>query len=91
MHPNASHDTSEFCCDSIALVAAHGCRHYPALTACCSFVTGCSAAHWHVVRGSVREQYIEKAKTGKVIKVTVNILTGVYVTGKNAQRIFLKT
>jgi hypothetical protein len=30
IHLNTSHDTSEFCCDSIAHGwARHGCRHYP--------------------------------------------------------------
>jgi Rhodopirellula transposase DDE domain len=133
---NTSHDTSEFCCDSIAhWWKHHGCQHYPnarRLLLLCDG-GGSNAANRHVFKEALQalaellgleirvahyppycskynpiehrlfshitracqgvvfhsvaiaKQFMEKAKTGKGLKVTVDILTGVYVTGKKCR------
>ena len=141
MNLNTSHDTSEFCCDSIAhWWKQQGCQHYPKarrLLLLCDG-GGSNAANRHVFKEALQvlaerlgleirvahyppycskynpiehrlfshitracqgvvfhsvaiaQQFMEKTKTCKGLKVTVDILTGVYVTGKSVQRIFLK-
>jgi Rhodopirellula transposase DDE domain len=138
---NTSHDTSEFCCDSIAhWWKHHGCQHYPnarRLLLLCDG-GGSNAANRHVFKEALQalaellgleirvahyppycskynpiehrlfshitracqgvvfhsvaiaKQFMEKAKTGKGLKVTVDILTGVYVTGKKCAVSFLE-
>jgi len=141
MNLNTSHDTSEFCCDSIAhWWKQQGCQHYSnarRLLLLCDGGGSNSAnrhvfkealqvlaerlgleirvAHYppycskynpiehrlfsHITRAcqgvvfhsvAIAKQFMEKTKTCKGLKGTVDILTGVYVTGKSAQRIFLR-
>ena len=142
MHLNTSHDTSEFCCDSIAhWWQQHGCNHYPnarrLLLLCdgggsnasnrhvfkealqkladqlgleiriahfppyCSkhnpiehrlfphITRACQGVVFHSV--AIAKQFMEKAKTTTGLKVTVDILTGVYATGKKCAANFLET
>lgn len=141
MHLNTSHDTSEFCCDSIAhWWQQHGCQHYPnahRLLLLCDG-GGSNAANRHVFKEALQKladqlgleirvahyppycskhnpiehrlfphitracqgvvfhsvaiakQFMEKTKTCKGLKVTVDILTGVYVTGKKCAANFLE-
>ena len=142
VHLNTSHDTSEFCCDSIALWwERHGHRHYPdarrLLLLCdgggsnaanrhvfkenlqalsdrlgleirvahyppyCSkhnpiehrlfphLTRACQGVVFHTV--AIAKQFMEKAKTSQGLKVTVDILTGVYETGRTCAADFLKT
>ncbi len=141
MNLNTSHDTSEFCCDSIAHWWEHyGCGHYP--NACRLLLLcdggGSNAANRHVFKEALQalaerlgleirvahyppycskynpiehrlfshitrtcqgvvfhsvaiaKQFMEKTKTCKGLKVTVDILTGVYVTGKKCAENFLE-
>lgn len=142
LHLNTSHDTSEFCCDSIAhWWECHGRRQYPnkrrLLLLCdgggsnatnrhvfkealqnladrlgleiriahyppyCSkhnpiehrlfphITRACQGVVFHSV--AIAKQFMEKAKTTQGLKVTVDILTGVYMTGKKVAADFLKT
>lgn len=141
LHLNTSHDTSEFCCDSMAhWWERHGRQHYPnarrMLLLCdgggsnatnrhvfkealqklvdCIGLT-IRVAHYppycskhnpiehrffpHVTRAcqgvifhsvAIAKQFMEKAKTGAGLKVTVDILQGVYVTGKKCAADFLE-
>jgi hypothetical protein len=141
MNLNTSHDTSEFCCDSIAHWWKHyGCQHYPnagRLLLLCDG-GGSNAANRHVFKEALQalaerlgleirvahyppycskynpiehrlfshitrtcqgvvfhsvaiaKQFMEKTKTCKGLKVTVDILTGVYVTGKKCTENFLE-
>lgn len=138
IHLNTSHDTSELCCDSIALWwqnqghhhYSHAKRllilcdgggsnaanrnvfkeallalagqldleiriaHYPPY---CSkhnpiehrlfphITRACQGVVFHTVE--IAKQLMEKTKTATGLKVTVDILTGVYETGKNVLRI----
>lgn len=141
VHLNTSHDTSEFCCDSIALGwELHGHRHDPdarrLLLLCdgggrnaanrhvfkedvqaladrqgleirvahyppyCSkhnpiehrlfphLTRACQGVVFHTV--AIAEQFMETAKTSQGLKVTVDILTGVYETGRKCAADFLK-
>lgn len=142
IHLNTSHDTSEFCCDSIATWwERYGCRHYPRagrLLLLCDG-GGSNAANRHVFKEALQalanrlgleirvahyppycskhnpiehrlfphitracqgvvfhsveiaKQFMEKAKTSTGLKVTVDILNGVYVTGKKCAAHFLET
>lgn len=141
MNLNTSHDTSEFCCDSIAhWWKQQGCQHYPKarrLLLLCDGGGSNSAnrhvfkealqvlaerlgleirvAHYppycskynpiehrlfsHITRAcqgvvfhsvAIAKQFMEKTKTCKGLKVTVDILTGVYVTGKKCAENFLE-
>jgi len=142
LHLNTRHDTSEFCCDSIAhWWKQHGCRHYPKarrLLLLCDG-GGSNAANRHVFKEALQKladqlgleirvahyppycskhnpiehrlfphitracqgvvfhsvliakQFMEKAKTRTGLKVTVDILTGVYATGKKCAVDFLET
>lgn len=141
-HLNTSHDTSEFCCDSIARWRErHGRQQYPAA---CRLLLLCDGgggnasnrhvfkealqaladrlgieirvAHYppycskhnpiehrlfpHVTRAcqgvvshtvAIAKQFMERAKTSTGLKVTVDILAGVYVTGKKCAADFLAT
>jgi len=141
MNLNTSHDTSEFCCDSIAHWWKHyGCKHYPTarrLLLLCDG-GGSNAANRHVFKEALQalaellglvirvahyppycskynpiehrlfshitracqgvvfhsvaiaKQFMEKTKTCKGLKVTVDILTGVYVTEKKCAENFLE-
>jgi len=142
LHLNTSHDTSEFCCDSIARWwERHGRQHYPnarrLLLLCdgggsnaanhhlfkedlqaladrlglelrvahyppyCSkhnpiehrlfphITRACQGVVFHSV--DIAKQFMEKAKTSKGLKVTVDILTGFYATGRTCAVNFLET
>jgi hypothetical protein len=142
IHLNTSHDTSEFCCDSIARWwERHGHQHYPdarrLLLLCdgggsnaanhhlfkedlqaladrlglelrvahyppyCSkhnpiehrlfphITRACQGVVFHSV--DIAKQFMEKAKTSKGLKVTVDILTGCYETGRTCAANFLET
>lgn len=140
LHLNTSHDTSEFCCDSIARWwEQHGRQHYPEarrLLLLCDG-GGSNAANRHVFKEALQtlaerlgleirvahyppycskhnpiehrlfphitracqgvvfhsvaiaKQFMEKAKTSKGLKVTVDILTGFYATGRKCAADFL--
>ena len=139
---NTSHDTSAFCCDSIAhWWKQHGYRQYSRarrlLLLCDGGGSNASnrhvfkealqklanmlgleirVAHYppycskhnpvehrlfsHVTRAcqgvvfhsvAIAKQFMEKAKTSKGLKVTVDVLTGIYATGKKCAANFLKT
>lgn len=117
LHLNTRHDTSEFCCDSIAhWWKRHGCRHYPKarrLLLLCDG-GGSNAANRHVFKEALQKladqlgleirvahypPYCSKHNpiehrlfphiTG--LKVTVDILTGIYATGKKCTVDFLET
>lgn len=142
IHLNTSHDTSEFCCDSIARWwERHGRRHYPharRLLLLCDG-GGSNAANRHVFKEdlqaladrlgleirvahyppycskhnpiehrlfphitracqgvvfhslAIAKQFMEKTKTSKGLKVTVDILTGFYETGRKYAANFLET
>ncbi len=141
LHLNTSHDTSEFCCDSIAhWWERHGSRHYPnarhLLLLCDGGGSNASnryvfkealqkladrlgleirVAHYppycskhnpiehrlfpHITRAcqgvifhsaAIARQFMEKAKTSTGLKVTVDILNGIYVTGKKCAADFLE-
>lgn len=142
LHLNTSHDTSEFCCDSIAhWWRQHGCQHFP--DARCLLLLcdggGSNASNRHVFKEALQnlanrlgldirvahyppycskhnliehrlfphvtqacqgvvfhsvaiaKHFMEKTKTSQGLKVTVDILTGVYVTGKKCGAHFLET
>jgi len=141
IHLNTSHDTSEFCCDSIALWwQRQGRHHYPhakRLLILCDG-GGSNAANRHVFKEAVQaladclgleiriahyppycskhnpiehrlfphitracqgvvfhtldiaKQFMEKAKTTTGLKVTVDILTGIYETGKKCAADFIQ-
>jgi hypothetical protein len=142
MHLNTSHDTSEFCCDSIAhWWGQHGSKHYP--NAKCLLLLcdggGSNASNRHVFKEALQKladrlsleirvahyppycskhnpiehrlfahvtracqgvvfhsvaiarQFMEKTKTSTGLKVTVDILKGVYATGKKCAENFLDT
>ena len=142
LHLNTSHDTSEFCCDSIARRwERHGREHFPnarrRLLLCdgggsnatnrhvfkealqnlanrlgldirvahdppyCSkhnpiehrlfphVTRACQGVVFHSV--AIAKHFMEKAKTSQGLKVTVDILTGLYVTGKKCAANFLET
>lgn len=142
LHLNTSHDTSEFCCDSIAhWWERHGREHFPnarrLLLLCdgggsnasnrqvfkealqnlahrlgldirvahsppyCSkhnpiehrlfphVTQACQGVVFHSV--AIAKHFMEKTKTSQGLKVTVDILTGVYVTGKKCAANFLET
>ena len=142
LHLNTSHDTSEFCCDSVAhWWQRHGCKHYPnarrLLLLCDGGGSNASnrhvfkealqklanrlgleirIAHYppycskhnpiehrlfpHITRAcrgvvfhsvAIAKQFMEKAKTNTGLKVTVDILAGVYATGKKCATDFLTT
>jgi len=140
MNLNTSHDTSEFCCDSIAHWWKHyGCQHYAnarRLLLLCDG-GGSNAANRHVFKEALQaladslgleirvahyppycskhnpiehrlfshitraclgvvfhsvaiaKQFMERTKTCKGLKVTVDILNGVYATGKKCADNFL--
>jgi hypothetical protein len=141
LHLNTSHDTSEFCCDSIAYWWEHHGRrqysnarrllllcdgggsnaanrhvfkealqtladrlgleirvaHYPPY---CSkhnpiehrlfphITRACQGVVFHSV--AIAKHFMEKAKTTQGLKVTVDILSGVYATGKKVAADFLE-
>lgn len=138
---NTSHDTSEFCCDSIAhWWRLFGCQHYPkALTLlilCDGGGSNASRSHLfkealiklahqlgleirvahyppycskhnpiehrlfaHVTRAcrgvvfhsiAIAKHFMQTTQTNKGLKVTVDILTGVYLTGKKCTIDFIK-
>ena len=141
MHLNTSHDTSEFCCASVAQWwLRQGRRHYPKarkLLILCDG-GGSNAANRHVFKEALQalaiqlgleiriahyppycskhnpiehrlfphitracqgvvfhslaiaQQFMEKAKTSTGLKVTVEVLAGVYETGKKCAADFLK-
>ncbi len=142
IHLNTSHDTSEFCCDSIAhWWQQHGCNYYPA--AVCVLILcdggGSKASNRYVFKEAVQKLanrlgltirishypphcskhnpiehrlfphitkacqgvvfhsvaiakfFMEKAKTNTGLKVTVDVLTKVYATGKKCAENFIKT
>ena len=142
VHLNTTHDTSDFCCDSVAhWWQQHGCQHYPnarRLLLLCDgggsnasnrhvfkealqkladrLGLGIRIAHYppycskhnpiehrlfpHITRAcrgvvfhslAIAKQFMEKAKTTTGLNVTVDILTGVYATGKKCAADFLKT
>lgn len=142
IHLNISHDTSEFCCDSMAdWWEQHGRRHYPDACRCLVLCDGGGSnasnrhvfkealqaladrlgvdiriAHYppycskhnpiehrlfpHITRAcqgvvfhsvAIAKQFMEKAKTSKGLKVTVDVLNGVYLTGKKCAANFLET
>jgi len=142
LHLNTSHDTSEFCCDSIAhWWERHGRRHYPNARRCLLLCDGGGSnaanrhvfkedlqtladrlgleirvAHYppycskhnpiehrlfpHITRAcqgvvfhtlAIAKQFMEKAKTSRGLKVTVEILTGFYATGRKCAANFLET
>lgn len=141
IHLNTSHDTSEFCCDSIAhWWKQHGSKHYPKalyLLILCDG-GGSNASHRHVFKEALQKlseqlgleirvahyppycskhnpiehrlfphitrvcqgvvfhsvaiakHFMEKAKTSTGLRVTVDILTGVYETGKKCAADFIE-
>lgn len=142
LHLNTSHDTSEFCCDSIAhWWEQHGRQHYPRtqrlLILCdgggsnavnrhvfkealqtlanrlgleirvahyppyCSkhnpiehrlfphITRACQGVIFHTV--DIARQFMQRAKTSAGLKVTVDILHGVYITGKKCAKNFRET
>lgn len=141
IHLNTSHDTSELCCDSIALWwQNHGRHHYTGtkrLLILCDG-GGSNAANRHVFKAALQvlaerlgleiriahyppycskhnpiehrlfphitracqgvvfhtidiaKQFMEKAKTTTGLKVTVDILTGLYETGKKCAADFIE-
>ncbi len=142
LHLNTSHDTSEFCCDSIAhWWQRHGGQHYPNARRLLLLGDGggSNAANRHVFKEALQtlanrlgleirvahyppycskhnpiehrlfphvtracqgvvfhsveiaKRFMEKAKTAQGLKVTVDILTGVYATGKKCSANFLET
>ena len=142
MHLNTSHDTSQFCCDSIAYWwQQHGSKHYPnakrLLLLCDGGGSNASnrhvfkealqqladrlsleirVAHYppycskhnpiehrlfaHVTRAcqgvvfhsvAIAKQFMEKTKTSTGLKVSVDILKGVYATGIKCAENFLDT
>jgi hypothetical protein len=142
LHLNTSHDTSEFCCDSIAhWWQRHGCQHYPNARRLLLLGDGggSNAANRHVFKEALQtlanrlgleirvahyppycskhnpiehrlfshvtracqgvvfhsveiaKHFMEKTKTSQGLKVTVDILTGVYATGKKCSANFLET
>jgi len=142
IHLNTSHDTSEFCCDSIAhWWEGHGRRNYPGcrrlLLLCDGGGSNASnrhvfkealqrladrlgieirVAHYppycskhnpiehrlfpHITRAcqgvvfhsvAIAKQFMERAGTSTGLKVTVDILAGVYATGKKCSENFLET
>ena len=142
LHLNTSHDTSEFCCDSIAhWWHQHGCQHFPDARRLLLLCDGGGSnatnrhvfkealqnlanrlgldirvAHYppycskhnpiehrlfpHVTRAcqgvvfhsvAIAQHFMEKAKTSTGLTVTVDVLTGVYVTGKKCAAHFLET
>ena len=142
IHLNTSHDTSEFCCDSIAhWWQRHGGQHFPNARRLLLLGDGggSNATHRHVFKEAlqtlanrlgleirvahyppycskhnpiehrlfphvtracqgvvfhsvaVAKHFMEKAKTSQGLKVTVDILTGVYATGKKCSANFLET
>jgi hypothetical protein len=141
IHLNTSHDTSEFCCDSLAYWwNPHGRRLYPnaksLLVLCdgggsnasnrhvfkealqaladrlgleiriahyppyCSkynpiehrlfphITRACQGVVFHTV--DIAKQFMEKAKTTTGLKVTVEVLRGVYATGKKCAADFIE-
>lgn len=58
-------------------------RLFPHVTRACQGVVFHSVA--------IAKQFMEKAKTSKGLKVTVDVLTGVYETGKKCAANFLET
>jgi hypothetical protein len=141
IHLNTSHDTSEFCCDSIAhWWKQHGNKHYPKalylLILCDGGGSNASnryvfkealqklanqlgleirVAHYppycskhnpiehrlfpHVTRAcqgvifhsvAIARNFMAKAKTSTGLKVTVDVLTGIYATGKKCAVGFLE-
>ena len=141
IHLNTSHDTSEFCCDSIAhWWERHGSKQYSGrrrlLLLCDGGGSNASnrhvfkealqaladrlgldirVAHYppycskhnpiehrlfpHITRAcqgvvfhsvSIAKHFMETAKTATGLKVTVDILTGVYATGKKCAADFLE-
>jgi hypothetical protein len=142
IHLNTSHDTSEFCCDSIAhWWEGHGRRNYPGcrrlLLLCDGGGSNASnrhvfkealqrladrlgieirVAHYppycskhnpiehrlfpHITRAcqgvvfhsvAIAKQFMERAGTSTGLKMTVDILAGVYATGKKCSEKFLET
>ena len=142
VHLNTSHDTSEFCCDSIALWwERHGRRHYPNASRLLLLCDGggSNAANRHVFKEAwqaladrlgleirvahyppycakhnpiehrlfphltracqgvvfhsvaIAKPFMEKAKTSTGLKVTVDILSGFYQTGRKCAANFLET
>jgi hypothetical protein len=49
----------------------------------------CQGVVFHSV--AIAKQFMEKTKTCQGLKVSVDIFTGVYATGKNAAKVSLKT
>lgn len=141
IHLNTSHDTSEFCCDSLGhWWNQHGRRLYPnarSLLVLCDgggsnasnrhvFKEALQAlsdrlgleiriAHYppycskhnpiehrlfpHITRAcqgvvfhsvAIAKQFMERAKTTTGLKVTVEVLTGIYVTGKKCAADFIE-
>jgi hypothetical protein len=141
IHLNTSHDTSEFCCDSVAhWWQRHGLGQYPGarrlLLLCDGGGSNASnrhvfkealqaladrlgldirVAHYppycskhnpiehrlfpHITRAcqgvvfhsvAIAKHFMETAKTAKGLEVTVDVLTGVYVTGKKCAADFLE-
>jgi Rhodopirellula transposase DDE domain len=141
IHLNTSHDTSEFCCDSIAhWWKQHGSKHYPKALYLLILCDGggsnasnryvfkealqklanqlgleirvahhppyCSKhnpiehrlfAHvTHACRGvifhsvAIARNFMAKAKTSTGLKVTVDVLTGIYATGKKCAVDFIE-
>jgi hypothetical protein len=141
IHLNTSHDTSEFCCDSIAhWWQQHGSKHYPdvlyLLILCDGGGSNASnrhvfkealqtlsdqlgleirVAHYppycskhnpiehrlfpHITRVcqgvvfhslAIAKHFMERAKTSTGLKVTVDILTGVYEAGKKCAADFIE-
>ena len=141
IHLNTSHDTSEFCCDSIAhWWLQHGSKHYPKalflLILCDGGGSNASnrhvfkealqklsdrlgleirVAHYppycskhnpiehrlfpHITRAcqgvvfhsvAIAKHFMEKAKTSTGLRVTVDVLTGVYEIGKKCAVDFIK-
>ena len=142
IHLNTSHDTSEFCGDSIARWwERHGHQHYPDARRRLLLGDGGGShaanhprfkedlpaladrlglelrvAHYppygskhnpiehqlfpHITRAcqgvvfhsvDIAKPFMEKAKTSKGLKVTVDILTGIYETGRTCAANFLET
>lgn len=138
---NTSHDTSEFCCDSIAhWWKLYGHKNYPNATSILILCDGGGSnssrshlfkkalielaqklsleiriAHYppycskhnpiehrlfsHVTRAcqgvvfhsvSIAKQFMQKAKTNTGLKVTVDVLTGIYETGKKCTADFIQ-
>ena len=142
IHLNSSHDTSEFCTDSIFhWWTHHGCRHYPNVRRLLLLCDGggSNASNRHVFKEALQQlsnrigleiriahyppycskhnpiehllfphitrackgvvfhtvdivkQFMAKAKTRTGLKVTVDILYGIYATGKKCAENFLET